>query len=407
MTNNRHLTLLKHDVKAWNYWRQENSEIELDFSEANLSNLNLSGVNLSRVNLSRVDLSGTNLKCADLKGANLHKACLANANLSGSDLSEVKLTEANLTRADISYANLENANLTNVNALVTNFKNSILTGACLENWQIDNNTNLEALVCDYFYGKQQKKLRYPQNEYQNFAPGEYYRFIRNDFNALDALVATNNNSKENKQQISAQKNNILEPGEDNWREEAENLEENLIDSNDSSPEKKKQSKSIIHLSLALAFGIIVVGISLGQLFNKTSTSSDSFITCDPSLLKQAKDAIFIRDEGKLKNLMKQLEEFNSPLGGFADEQCRQTLYDLKYTYAIQVKATKENNLLGAVEILCELPEQYYQQSNHKPWFARWINTYSNTNFPQQLEEYVENNGCPAATYLNPKQLLNQ
>ena len=43
MTNNRHLALLKYDVKAWNSWRQENSHIKLDFSEANLKDLNLNG----------------------------------------------------------------------------------------------------------------------------------------------------------------------------------------------------------------------------------------------------------------------------------------------------------------------------------------------------------------------------
>ena len=403
MTNIRHLTLLKHDVKAWNCWRQENREIELDFSGTNLSNLNLSGVNLSRVNLSRVNFRVTNLKCAYLKGANLYQACLISADLSGSDLSEVELTEANLTKADVSSANLHNANLTNVKAILTNFKKSILTGACIENWQIDSSTNLEELVCDYFYVKRQNQQRYPQDVQQNFAPGEYYQFIRNDlknFNHIDAIVLANSNSKEKNQHIAEQNNDVIDPLDNSWEEESKKSLFKVISSGVSSFERIKQNHRLIYLSLAFLLGIIVIAIGFGRVFKKAPTSSENFITCDNSLLKQAEDAIFIRDENSLKQVMEKLEEFDSPLGGFADEQCRQTLYDVKYIYAIHVKANKEHNLLEAVKILCELPEQHYQKRKHKPWFLRWVNSFANTNFPQQLAEYIENNSCPAVNYLN-------
>lgn len=400
MTNKRHLTLLKQDVKTWNCWRQENRRIKLDLSGTNLSALNLSGVDLSGVDLSGVDFRGTNLKCAYLKGANLYRACLINANLSGSDLSEVELTEANLTKANISSADLTNANLTKVTALLTNFKKSILTGACLENWQIDSNTNLEALVCDYFYGKGQNQQRYPQNEQENFVPGEYYQSIRNNFDYIDALVFANSHSPLNNQHIVEQSNNLIESIDNSWQEESENSQSQLTDSNIPTVDKRKQKDSIINLSLAFLLGIIVTIITVGKVFEQESTSSNSFIECDYSLLKQAEDAILIQDEESLKQAMKQLEEFDSPLGAFADEQCRETLYKVKYIYAISIKATKENNLLKAVEILCELPEQFYQKKKNKPWFTHWSNSFDYPNFPQQLAEYIKTNSCPADNYLN-------
>ena len=405
MTNHRHLTLLKQDVKAWNYWRQENSEINIDLSGANLSNLNLSGVNLSRVNLSRVNFQETNLKCAYFKGANLYQACLMSADLSGSDLSEVELTEADLTKADVSSADLTNANLTRVNALLTNFEKSILTGACLENWQIDSSTNLDALVCDYFYGKQQKQQRYPQNEQQTFAPGEYYQFIRNNLNYIDSIIiATRNSQEDNRHTVDRNDSLIEESIDDSWKEESEKLPSNLINSSVSPVDRTKQKNSVFHISLAFLLGIGVTIITLGQIFRQQiPTSSNNLINCDRDLLKQAKDAIFIRDEESLKQVMEQLEEFNSPLGGFADEECRQTLYDVKYIYAVHVKATQENHLLEAVELLCDLPEQFYQKRNHKPWFTQWAERFADTSFPQQLTEYIENNNCPAANYLTKNQ----
>ena len=476
MTNRRHLSLLKHDVKAWNYWRQENSDLKLDLSGANLSKLNLSGVNLSGANLRGVNLSGTNLKCAYLKGSNFYQACLTKANLSGSDLSEVDLTEADLSKADISSANLKNANLTKAKALLTNFQNSILTGACLEDWHIDSNTNLQALVCDYFYGKQGKQQRYPQNELQNFAPGECTQFIIDYFNQINAIVVANNNKpNQNSQEKVHEDKNIIdevetdeevmrERGSQDWEETSRHepspksrqrsQEEDAIselgsdtlaihdeetsphafsisdprfavqqpstfdhiDNNwDEEQEKinpdsasliispatlSQKKNSVVRFSVALLFGLIVTGIAMRQIFKRAPIANNNLINCDSTLLKQAEDAIFIRDEEGLKQVIQELDEFDSPLGNLVDEQCKQTLYEVKYIYAIQIKAMRDNNLLEAAKLLCQLPEQYYQQKEHKPWFLRWSNSFAHTDFPQQLSEYIKANNCPAATYLN-------
>ena len=85
MANQEQLrTLKKEGVEVWNLWREDNPDVKIDLSDA--------------------DLSG--------------------ANLSGTDLSEAKLIGVNLREA----------NLSRVRALRTNFDGATLTGACIQEW---------------------------------------------------------------------------------------------------------------------------------------------------------------------------------------------------------------------------------------------------------------------------------
>jgi hypothetical protein len=70
MANQDQVLLLTHrGVVAWNHWRQDHPESEIDLSGADLSNLNLSTINFREANLSEVDLSGSILDAADFTGA--------------------------------------------------------------------------------------------------------------------------------------------------------------------------------------------------------------------------------------------------------------------------------------------------------------------------------------------------
>ena len=141
MANPEHVAKLKEGVEAWNKWREEKIEIEVDLSEAilnhtdlkgtflfeanlsganlieaqmsgtNLNGANLSGANLSGADLSEAKLDYTDLSAANLSGANLSGAVLADAQMSGAFLSEANLTGAYLSRADLDKANLSGANL--------------------------------------------------------------------------------------------------------------------------------------------------------------------------------------------------------------------------------------------------------------------------------------------------------
>jgi Pentapeptide repeats (8 copies) len=60
-------------------------------------------------------------------------------------------------------ADLTDANLAQVHALGTQFKEAILTGACIEGWEINGTTKLAQVVCDYIYVQCNPYKRYPQS----------------------------------------------------------------------------------------------------------------------------------------------------------------------------------------------------------------------------------------------------
>ena len=117
----------RHGIDAWNFWRREHSDEQID-----LKNIDLSGRTLENVHFYRADLSGANLNACDLTDANLSaallhgadmrntslvRADLSNADLSGVDLSDADMRGANLTEANLSGAKLNRADLTDTNLL--------------------------------------------------------------------------------------------------------------------------------------------------------------------------------------------------------------------------------------------------------------------------------------------------
>ncbi|MEM1253830.1 MAG: pentapeptide repeat-containing protein [Cyanobacteria bacterium P01_H01_bin.21] len=182
---------------------------------ADLSNANLRGVDLREAgieftklcgaDLSEADLSGTQLGTYDLQGekligayldgANLHKANLIEAklseldlstvNLSKADLSRVNLIEANLNGYNFQEVNLSGANLSRAQALGTNFEGAILTGACLEDWNINNATKFEGAVCDYVYLKVEQQERRPREG--TFNLGEFAALFQQVVDTVDLI----------------------------------------------------------------------------------------------------------------------------------------------------------------------------------------------------------------------------
>jgi uncharacterized protein YjbI with pentapeptide repeats len=70
--------LLKQDVQAWNEWRRENPDVQVDLRGAAFNGANLISANLMSATLSNVTLSG-----ATLRNVNLSKAILISAFLFG------------------------------------------------------------------------------------------------------------------------------------------------------------------------------------------------------------------------------------------------------------------------------------------------------------------------------------
>jgi hypothetical protein len=135
MADPDHLKLLKQSVGKWNKWREENSDIRPNLSNADLSNADLSGADLSGA-----DLNGANMSLADLSDANLSGAELISADLSSTDLSNADLSNADLTNTDLTNTDLGGANLNSAN-----LSSTCLIGALL--WS----TNLQGanLIASY------------------------------------------------------------------------------------------------------------------------------------------------------------------------------------------------------------------------------------------------------------------
>ncbi len=96
MANKEQVERLKHGVEGWNKWREENPEIEIDLSEANLGNAKLSRANLFEVNLRGASLIEANITSTDLSYADLSRATIVSSSLNYSNLEGTILTKADL-----------------------------------------------------------------------------------------------------------------------------------------------------------------------------------------------------------------------------------------------------------------------------------------------------------------------
>ena len=240
MANQEQLRILTEEgVEAWNKWREKHLKIIPDLkyadlrrvrvNSANLNGANLSGANLSGIrfvraklrgaNLSKANLSGTSLIEGNLVGSilnhtNLSEADLTQTYLAGADLTEAVLVEtwlksanlkqailrkANLTKAylieaklsdaDLAEAKLCGANLSKTQALSTNFQKAILTGACIEDWNINSETNFENVICDYIYLKEGQQERRPADPNRNFEPGEFAKLVKQSIHTVDLVFS--------------------------------------------------------------------------------------------------------------------------------------------------------------------------------------------------------------------------
>jgi hypothetical protein len=204
MANQEHLDILKQGIKVWNNWRSENPAIEPDLMEADLKEVNFKKEYSSLVVFRGADLRGANLRGADLSGAFLYKADLRGADLSGADLQraslqEADLREANLSvtnlyraflyKADLSEVNLSEAFLVATQAIETNFQGATLTEVCIENWNINSQTNLNDVICDCIYLKRNQQERRPHDPNNNFAAGDFANLVQKALNTVDLIFS--------------------------------------------------------------------------------------------------------------------------------------------------------------------------------------------------------------------------
>jgi Pentapeptide repeats (8 copies)/TIR domain len=129
MADETQLTILKEGVEAWNRWRSQNREVEVDLIKADLYRADLYLVNLRDANLREANLRESDLRGADFSKANLTKTYLYEASLSKVHLYEAKLHRANLRGADLREADLRRSDLRKANLSKANLYRANLRGA--------------------------------------------------------------------------------------------------------------------------------------------------------------------------------------------------------------------------------------------------------------------------------------
>jgi uncharacterized protein YjbI with pentapeptide repeats len=118
-------------------------------------------------------------------GQDLSKADLRGANLDGANLQKANLRLADFSQASFKYANLREANLTEINGVNADLSHATLTGACVENWNIDATTQLENIDCQYVYLLNNQKERRPSSG--EFEPGEFAKLFAEVFDTVDLI----------------------------------------------------------------------------------------------------------------------------------------------------------------------------------------------------------------------------
>ncbi|WP_414619922.1 pentapeptide repeat-containing protein [Calothrix sp. CCY 0018] len=162
-----------------------------DFSQSSLKCTDLRNAKLictsfhlaKNLKLARVDgtiLTNPNVRDLVVTHRGVNKSYLGcnfkGANLEYADLSDADFTAADISEATFAGAILSRANLTKIQALGTNFQQVYLTAACLENWHINEKTQLENINCDYIYLQNQQQERHPPSGI--FADGEFTKLFQ-------------------------------------------------------------------------------------------------------------------------------------------------------------------------------------------------------------------------------------
>ncbi|WP_242541794.1 pentapeptide repeat-containing protein [Leptolyngbya sp. Cla-17] len=160
-----------------------------DFSgKTTLDWVNWTGVKFFRCSFPRnfEDASVISL-CTDRdgRGQDYRNGSLTNLDLRGVNLTDVVLASANLNGANLHHANLVNADLSNAQVLRTNFSEANLTGACIQNWGINSDTQFTNVRCDYIYLETAQRERKPASG--SFQPGDFERLAHQFTKTLDFL----------------------------------------------------------------------------------------------------------------------------------------------------------------------------------------------------------------------------
>ena len=153
---------------------------DADFSFARITNADFNNAILTRTNLYNV--KGIKQIRIDQNYIHILKPLILNLVLyrkaENLDLEGVDLSELNLSNTNFSHSNLSKVQL-----IGSNLANCTLTGACIKSWEIDSQTNIANVVCDYIYLQKNKGERRPHSK--QFLPGEFTKRYQKVLKTVD------------------------------------------------------------------------------------------------------------------------------------------------------------------------------------------------------------------------------
>ncbi|NBQ70557.1 MAG: pentapeptide repeat-containing protein, partial [Nitrosomonadaceae bacterium] len=123
------------------------------------------------------DFSNLNLRGLSFKGLNLKDCKFYHADLSEADFSGCDLTDADLSKAMV---------------LGTRFSNATMSGAIIDNWNMDKRTQFDGVICDFVFTKHSKDERNksernpPDGTF--FKPGEFSKLYQEIANTVDFIA---------------------------------------------------------------------------------------------------------------------------------------------------------------------------------------------------------------------------
>ena len=191
---------------------------------------------------------------------------------------------------------------------------------------------------------------------------------------------------------------VLSSNQPTLTKQSTELEDELAKNEPIKPKVKTSKIRSFWAALFVLFSLIVIFFSAKKSPNLSSNETFSNVAtfCPPNLTKKAQQGIVNHDRLMLEQAIASLQSLKQQQANQLGAECEQILWETQYIYAIDFLASKGQRK-PAVETLCSIPAQYYQDKEVIPWFTRWSNT--NADFSQWLQQYKINNDCPVATYL--------
>lgn len=199
------LVLLRHYALAWHCWSgtqfADATLAHTDFNDADLA-----GARFAAAYFRQPDFTAAkNLHLAWTYGSPLERKTVrllltdgivdnqdfSHLNLRGLSFKDLNLTGCNFYHADMSEADFSGCNLTDADlseamVLGARFSGATMTGAIIDNWSMNKQTQFDRVDCEYVYTQRDRSERNPpQGE---FKPSEFSKLYQEIANTVDFIA---------------------------------------------------------------------------------------------------------------------------------------------------------------------------------------------------------------------------